>query len=68
MVLAVGFGVTGLGGIDAVKDRELYTLGVGLADNENYQKLIPASMRDKIDEISKMIVSGEIKVGTAFGQ
>jgi basic membrane protein A and related proteins len=119
-------GETGLGGIDAAKDRSLYTLGVdsdqyllfadtdpkkasfivssmmknvdftifraiekhiagtlkygeaevlgiekggvGLADNENYQKLVPAAMRDKIDEISKMIVSGEIKVGTAFGQ
>ncbi len=119
-------GETGLGGIDAAKDRSLYTLGVdsdqyllfaetdpvkasfivssmmknvdftifraiekhiagtlkygeaevlgiekggvGLADNENYQKLVPASMRDKIDEISKMIVNGEIKVGTAFGK
>ncbi|MDA3938133.1 MAG: BMP family ABC transporter substrate-binding protein [Spirochaetia bacterium] len=119
-------GETGLGGIDAAKDRSLYTLGVdsdqyllfaetdpkkasfivssmmknvdftifraiekhiagtlkygeaevlgiekggvGLADNENYKKLVPSSMRDKIDEISKMIVSGEIKVGTAFGQ
>ncbi|MCF6334478.1 MAG: BMP family ABC transporter substrate-binding protein [Spirochaetales bacterium] len=119
-------GETGLGGIDAAKDRSLYTLGVdsdqyllfadtdpekasyivssmmknvdftifraikkhmdgtlkygeaevlglekggvGLADNENYQKIVPAEMRDKISEISKKIVSGDIKVGTAFGK
>ncbi len=42
--------------------------GVGLADNENYQKVATAEMRAKIDEIAKMITSGEIKVGTAFGQ
>ncbi len=119
-------GETGLGGIDAAKDRKLYTLGVdsdqyllfadtdpekasyivssmmknvdftifraikkhmegtlkygeaevlgiekggvGLADNENYQKIVPVEMRDKISEISRKIVSGEIKVGTAFGK
>jgi len=42
--------------------------GVGLADNENYQKVATAEMRAKIDEIAKKITSGEIKVGTAFGQ
>jgi basic membrane protein A len=42
--------------------------GVGLADNENYQKIVPADMRAKIDEIAKKITSGEIKVGTAIGQ
>ncbi len=42
--------------------------GVGLADNENYQKVATAEMRAKIDEIAKMITNGEIKVGTAFGQ
>jgi len=42
--------------------------GVGLADNENYQKVATADMRAKIDEIARKITSGEIKVGTAFGQ
>ena len=42
--------------------------GVGLADNENYQKVATADMRAKIEEIAKKITSGEIKVGTAFGQ
>ena len=42
--------------------------GVGLADNENYQKVATAEMRAKIDEIAKKITSGEIKDGTAFGQ
>ena len=42
--------------------------GVGLADNENYQKIATAEMRAKIDELAKKITSGEIKVGTAFGQ
>jgi basic membrane protein A and related proteins len=42
--------------------------GVGLADNENYQKVTTAEMRATIDEIARKITSGEIKVGTAFGQ
>jgi basic membrane protein A and related proteins len=42
--------------------------GVGLADNENYQKVATADMRAEIDAIAKKITSGEIKVGTAFGQ
>ncbi len=42
--------------------------GVGLADNENYQKVVTADMKAKIDEIAGKIKSGEIKVGTAFGQ
>ncbi len=42
--------------------------GVGLADNENYQKIATPEMKAKITEISKKIVSGEIKVKTAFGQ
>ncbi|MDA3938135.1 MAG: BMP family ABC transporter substrate-binding protein [Spirochaetia bacterium] len=42
--------------------------GVGLADNENYQKVTTAEMRAEIEEIARKITSGEIKVGTAFGQ
>lgn len=118
-------GETGLGGIDAAKEKEKYTLGVdsdqyqlfkdtdpekasrivtsmmknvdlsiyraikmhidgtlkygaaevlgldkngvGLADNENYKKIVPEEFRNKIMDIQKKIISGEIKVGTAFG-
>lgn len=42
--------------------------GVGLADNVNYQKVVSADMRAKIEDIAKKITNGEIKVGTAFGQ
>jgi len=42
--------------------------GVGVADNENFQKLIPEGFRDKITELEDKIVSGEIKVDTVFGQ
>ncbi len=42
--------------------------GVGLADNANYQKVVTADMKAKIADISGKIKSGEINVGTAFGQ
>ena len=42
--------------------------GVGLADNENYQKVTTPEMRATIADITKKISTGEIKVGTAFGQ
>lgn len=42
--------------------------GVGLADNANYQKIVTADMKAKIADIAAKIKSGEIKVGTAFGQ
>lgn len=41
--------------------------GVGIADNENYQKLVPQEFRDKVNELAKKIINGEIKVDTAFG-
>lgn len=41
--------------------------GVGIADNENYQKLVPQEFRDKINELKQKIINGEIKVDTAFG-
>lgn len=40
--------------------------GVGLAKNEYYDEL-PQDIKDKLAEIEQKIVSGEIKVGTAFG-
>jgi len=41
--------------------------GVGLAKNEYYEKL-PQDIKDKISEIEKKMVNGEVKVGTAFGE
>jgi len=52
-------------------EKEVLTIekgGVGLADNENYRKIVTDDMRAKIDEITKKITSGEIKVETAIGQ
>lgn len=42
--------------------------GVGVADNENYRKLIPDEFRNQIKELEEKIVSGEIAVDTAIGQ
>ncbi|MCF6334457.1 MAG: BMP family ABC transporter substrate-binding protein, partial [Spirochaetales bacterium] len=42
--------------------------GVGLAENENYNKIVTADMKSRISEIAKKITNGEIIVGTAFGQ
>ncbi|MBN2552338.1 MAG: BMP family ABC transporter substrate-binding protein [Spirochaetales bacterium] len=42
--------------------------GIGVADNENYRKLVPQEFRDRIKELEEKILSGEIKVDTAFGQ
>lgn len=57
---------------DTYKVGENYVLGiedgaVGLADNANYRKLVPQSIRDQMTAISKKIASGEIVVSTAFG-
>jgi basic membrane protein A len=40
--------------------------GVGVAYNENYNKLVPEEMRNKIKAIEDQILAGKIKVGTAF--
>lgn len=40
--------------------------GVGLADNKNYESIVPKEFRDKIEEITKKVVSGEIVVNTVF--
>jgi basic membrane protein A len=42
--------------------------GVGVADNENFNKLISQEIRDRLKELEKKVVSGEIKIDTAFGQ
>lgn len=41
--------------------------GVGIADNEYYQKLVPQDVRDEVSELAEKILSGEIVVDTAFG-
>lgn len=42
--------------------------GVGIADNEYYQKLVPEDVRKEVADLSEKILSGEIKVDTAFGK
>jgi basic membrane protein A len=42
--------------------------GVGVADNENFKKQISEEVRKKIKDLEKKVVSGEIKVDTAFGK
>ncbi len=40
--------------------------GVELADNENYKKLVPQDIRDKVAAKSKDVASGAVKVDTAI--
>lgn len=40
--------------------------GVGLAKNENYQKLTPEDVKARIEEAEKAIVEGRIRVETVF--
>ena len=42
--------------------------GVGVADNANYQSVIPEAFRTRIKEIEQQIVSGQIVVETAMGK
>jgi basic membrane protein A len=42
--------------------------GIGVADNENFQDIVPQEFRDRIAELEDKIKNGEIKVETAFGQ
>lgn len=42
--------------------------GVGLADNEYYQSLVPQEVRDEVKAIEEKIISGEIQVGTGYGK
>ncbi len=41
---------------------------VGLSDNKYYQEIVPADVRDEITAAAAKIISGEIKVSTAFGK
>lgn len=40
---------------------------VGLADNEFYQKLVPAEFRAELEKIAEKVQNGEIEVSTAIG-
>ncbi|MBR2802434.1 MAG: BMP family ABC transporter substrate-binding protein [Erysipelotrichaceae bacterium] len=39
---------------------------VGVADNENYQKIVPEEIRNQIADAEKKIISGEIEVKSAY--
>lgn len=41
--------------------------GMGLADNEYYQAIVPENLRNEVKDITKKVVSGEIKVSSAIG-
>ena len=50
---------------------EVYGLandGVGLATDEHYEELVPAEVRQRIDEITEDLLSGEITVESILGQ
>ena len=42
--------------------------GIGIADNENFKKVIPAAMRQKIKDLEQKVLKGEIQDDTAFGK
>lgn len=41
--------------------------GVGIAENENFMRVVPAEFRTRLKEIERQITGGQIRVGTAFG-
>jgi len=50
----------------AVESLGIKEGGVGIADNENFRKIIPEDFRKKIKEIEEKILADEIVVDTAF--
>jgi basic membrane protein A len=42
--------------------------GIGVADNDNFRRLVPQEFRNRIRELEQKILSGEIKVDTAMGK
>lgn len=42
--------------------------GVGLADNEYYQKLVSEEIRTKVAELEEQVTNGEIVIDTAYGK
>ena len=56
----------------SMKTTENYTLGlksgsVGLADNDNYRKLVSGTIRTQLDELAVKVGDGAIPVREAFG-
>lgn len=50
---------------EALQEKYVFNVangGIGLAKNEYYTKIVPKAIQDKVDEIEKKVVSGEIKV------
>lgn len=41
---------------------------VGLADNKYYEQTVPDDVRTTVSDVSKKIISGDIKVSSAFGK
>jgi len=62
----------------AIEDNSMefgktYNLGiesgaVGLAKNDNYNKIVPSTVREELEIISKKVASGEIEVNKAVGR
>lgn len=42
--------------------------GVGLADNEFYQKMVPEEVRKMVADLEKQIIEGKIEIDTAIGK
>ena len=40
--------------------------GVGIAYNENFDKIVPDEMKDKIKELEDKVLTGDIVIGTVF--
>jgi basic membrane protein A len=56
----------------SMSTKENYTLGlksgsVGLADNANYRKIVPAEIRTKLEAISVEVGDGKVTVREAMG-
>lgn len=65
---AIGLHLDGELAYGSVETLGLAENGVALADNEYYQKLVPEEVRNEVEELSEMIVNGEIDVDTSFGK
>jgi len=42
--------------------------GIGISDNENYRKVIPEEIRQKVKDLEQKVLQGEIQVDTSFGK
>lgn len=65
---AIGLHLEGKLPYGSVETLGIAENGVGLADNEYYQKLVPEEVREEVEELSQMILNGEIQVDNSFGK